>query len=61
MSRSVLSSLKHKAQPSVLGLDKTQIVNLLNILKTILYMHLFILTLKVSIWVVLALKIGWKI
>ena len=41
----VLSSLKHDAQPSVLGLDKTQIANLLNGYKSFTA-HLSILTLS---------------
>ena len=59
MSRSVVSSFKHKAQPSVLGLDTTRIANFLN------YMYLknftvyvSILTLIFSIQVFLAKKIS---
>ena len=59
MSRSVLSSLKHKAQPSVLGLDKTRIANLLNGFKSFV-VHLSILTVIFRVKVTLAKKIGRK-
>ena len=51
--------LKHKAQPSVLGLDTTQIVIFVNQLKNVT-VYLSILTL-ISLQVILARKIGHKI
>ena len=60
MSRSVLSNLKHEAQPSVLGLDKTRIANLLNGFKSFT-VHLSILTVIFRVKVILAKKIGRKI
>ena len=60
MSRSVLSSLKHEAQPSVLGLGKTRIANLLNGLKSFT-VHLSILTVILRVKVPLTKKIGLKI
>ena len=60
MSRSVLSSLKHQAQPSVLGFDKIRIANLLNGFKSFT-VHLSILTVTIIVKIILAKKIGRKI
>ena len=52
--------LKHKAQPSVLGLDTAQIANFVNYFKNFT-VYLSILTLIFSLQVILAKKIGCKI
>ena len=56
MSRSVVSSLKHEAEPSVLGLNTTRIVNCVSYLKN-LTVYLSILTLIFSLQDILARKI----
>ena len=52
--------LKQEVQPSVLGLDTTQITNFVNYLKNFT-VYLSILTLVFSWQVILAKKIGGKI
>ena len=62
MTKSVVSSFKtqgaNEAQPSVLGLDTTRIVNFVNSLKNFT-VYLSILTLMLQ--VILAQKVGRKI
>lgn len=52
--------LEHEAQPSILGLDTTRIVNCVNCSKKFT-VYLSILTLIFSLQVMLAKKIGPKI
>ena len=60
MSRSALSSLKHKVEPSVLDLIKHKLQACQMASKTF-DVDLFILALLFRFWVILAKKIGHKI